>query len=429
MRNWKRYPYLVLAGLLVLHVLAHIDRNMLLGFSPQIIPDLGLSNTQYGFLTGAVWVLSFGIMAVFLGSLADRFSRTRVIAFGVFIWSVCTTASGFAHSFEQMALARFFVATGEAALVPAAVSLLAEVFPPARRGAASGIFFIGIPVGIGLAFVVAGWLGDSLGWRGTFKLLGAIGVTLMIPLLLAPDRAGETAHPGEDGKRGAPFLQQLRDLWAVLRITPVLRHTIVGFILVHFVFAALSFLQLWLVQERDFVAGDIARKIGLLQILFGTLGAVVGGVAGDRLARRFAGGHATVLTLMVLVCVPLMVTTLFVPAGSTVLFLGLCAGFFLMLACYGPSLALLQALAPRHMWATTMGLTMLGINVFAIAIGNLVAGATVDYLRASGATAPLTTVLLALNSLVGLSLLFFWRVSRSGDERLKAERDTSVVAH
>jgi 4-hydroxy-3-methylbut-2-en-1-yl diphosphate synthase IspG/GcpE len=112
-----------------------------------------------------------------------------------------------------------------------------------------------------------------------------------------------------------------------------------------------------------------------------------------------------------------------------VFFIGLCAGFFLLLATYGPALALLQVFAPRHMWATATGLTMLGINVFAIAIGNLAAGAVSDQLRASGAGAPLTKVMLGLYVLVGLSLPFFWRVSRCGDERLRAERDTSVVAH
>ena len=61
-----------------------------------------LSNAQYGFLAGAVWVLSFGVMALFMGSLADRFSRTRVMAAGILIWSVCTAASGAAQSFEQM---------------------------------------------------------------------------------------------------------------------------------------------------------------------------------------------------------------------------------------------------------------------------------------------------------------------------------------
>lgn len=132
---------------------------------------------------------------------------------------------------------------------------------------------------------------------------------------------------------------------------------------------------------------------------------------------------------MVLSCVPLMIATLLVPANSAVLFLGLCAGFFLPLATYSPSLALIQAFSPSHMRGTATGLTMLGINVFAIAIGNLAAGAISDHLRSIGAATPLTTVLLGLNILIGLSLLFFWRVSRCGDPRLRAERDKSIVAH
>src|SRR5574337_1218789 len=85
---WKKNPAGVLASLLLIHLLAQIDRNMLLSFSPQIIADLHLSNAQYGFLVGAVWVLSYACSVVFLGSLADRFSRTRIIAAGVLVWSL-----------------------------------------------------------------------------------------------------------------------------------------------------------------------------------------------------------------------------------------------------------------------------------------------------------------------------------------------------
>jgi len=99
---------------------------------------------------------------------------------------------------------------------------------------------------------------------------------------------------------------------------------------------------------------------------------------------------------MVIFCVPLMIAVLFVPAGSALFFIGLCACLFLLLASYGPSIALIQAFSPRHMWATASGLTLLGISVFAIAIGNLGAGAASDHLRATGAGAPLTTVLLGL---------------------------------
>ncbi len=422
---WKNKPVAVLIGLLLIHVVAHIDRHLLSGFAPQITQDLALNNKQFGFLTGAVWVLSFGFMAIFMGSLADRFSRTRVMAFGVLVWSVCTALSGYAMGFEQMVVARFFVATGEAALVPAAVSLLAEVFTPQRRSTAVGVFFIGIPMGIGLAFVIAGSLGASMGWRGTFGALGIAGVVLMLPLLLLKDeRDGQAGH-----EPGAPFRQQVGLVWSNLRACQPLRQTITGFVLVHFAFAGLAFVQLWLVRERGFDGASIAKQMGSMQIVFGTLGALLGGVASDRLAKRFGGGHASVLTIMVLLFAPLMLLYRFATPDSALFYVGMVAGFILPLAVYGPANALIQALTPTSMRSTITGATMMLINVFAIAIGNLAVGAVSDALVANGSTVGLTTALIGTDALVGLSLWFFWRAARSGDPRLGDARDGSIAAH
>lgn len=425
--NWKQHPAAVLAGLLLIHVLAHIDRNMLLGFSPQITAELHLSNAQYGFLTGAVWVLSFGFMAVFMGTLADRFSRTRVMAVGVLVWSVCTAASGYVQSFEQMVLARFFVATGEAALVPAAMSLLAELFSPQRRSTAVGVFFIGIPLGIGLSFVIAGSLGAQFGWRTTFLLLGSVGALITIPLLWLPD--AREGGSGQAAERGAPFAQQVRALGQALAASRALRQTVIGFVLIHFAFAGLSFVQLWLVRERGFDAASIAKQMGGLQIVFGTLGAVLGGVASDRWAKRFAGGHASVLCLMVLACAPLMLAYRFAVPGSALFYVGMCAGFFLPLATYGPANALIQALTPANMRSTVTGATMMLINVFAIALGNLAVGAVSDRLHGQGNGQALTVVLLVTDLLVALALWFFWRVSNSHLPGLSAKVEGVAAAH
>ena len=97
-------------------------------------------------------------------------------------------------------------------------------------------------------------------------------------------------------------------------------------------------------RERGLDGGTIAKQMGVLQILFGTLGAVLGGVASDRFARHFKGGHASVLALMVLVMAPLMLAYRFAPAGSALFYIGMCAGFVLPLATYGPANALIQAL-------------------------------------------------------------------------------------
>ncbi|MEJ8810601.1 MFS transporter [Variovorax ureilyticus] len=419
--SWKSNPRAVLIALLVIHILAHIDRNMVLGFSPQITRDLALSNAQYGFLTGAVWVLSFGVMALFMGTLADRFSRTRVMAAGILVWSACTAASGMAHSFEQMALARFFVASGEAALVPAAVSLLAELFSAERRGGAMGVFFMGIPLGIGLSFLLAGSF-ESQGWRSTFTALGVAGVMVALPLVLLRDHRGTK----DEAPRGAPFRQQVRNVFAVLRSSRTIQAAIAGFVLAHMAFVGLAFMQLWLVRERGFDPGQIARQIGGLQILFGVLGSLVGGVLGDRFARRMAGGHAGFMATLVVLCAPLMIASRFVPAGSPLLYVGLCASFFLPLALYGPALAVIQGHTPAQMRSTVTGVTMLLINVVAIAIGNLAAGAVSDRLAAGGSTSPLTTVLLATDVFSVIAGVFFILAAR-GPKVMGAQ--TPIAAH
>jgi predicted MFS family arabinose efflux permease len=420
--RWKDNPRAVLIALLAIHVLAHIDRNMLLGFSPQITQDLALSNAQYGFLTGAVWVLSFGVMAVFMGTLADRFSRTKVMAAGILIWSVCTAASGAAQSFEQMAAARFLVASGEAALVPAAVSLLAELFSDERRGGAMGVFFMGIPLGIGLSFLLAGTLGASEGWRSTFTMLGVVGVAIALPLLLLRDRRGAQG----EAERGAPFGQQVRGVLAVLRGNRTVQATIAGFVLVHLVFVGLAFTQLWLVRERGFDPSQIARQLGGLEILFGVLGALVGGMLSDRFARRMKGGHAGFMFALIALCTPLMIAARFAPAGSVLFYLGLCAGIFLPLALYGPALALIQGLTPVQMRSTVTGVAMLLINVLAVAIGSLAAGAASDRLAAAGVASPLTIVLLATDLFAVLAGVFFAMAARGPKVQ---GAPTPVIAH
>jgi predicted MFS family arabinose efflux permease len=420
--RWKQSPHPVLIALLAIHVIAHIDRNMLLGFSPQITAELAISNAQYGFLAGAVWVLSFGFMAVFLGSLADRFSRTRVIAFGILVWSVCTAASGAAQDFGQMVAARFFVASGEAALVPAAVSLLVELFKTRRSGTAVGVFFMGIPLGIGLAFVLAGTVGSTLGWRGTFYVLGAIGVLIGLPALLLKDDRGQRP----EAERGAPFRQQLGKVLALLRGNSTVGNTVTGFVLVHMAFVGVAFAQLWLVRERGFDAASIAQKVGLLGLAFGVLGALVGGVLSDRLARRLPGGHAGFVVLLIALCGPLMVALRFAEAGSALFYAGLCAGFFLPLATYGPSLALIQGLTPDAMRSTVTGFTMLLINVFAIAIGNLLVGGVSDRMAAAGSGHALTYVLLATDLLVVAGAAFYALAARGSRV---AEAPQIVPAH
>lgn len=403
----RRYPWVVLGVLLFIEIVAYVDRNLIVAFAPQITAELGLSDTQFGFLSGVVWVLSFGVMAMFMGSLADRFGRPRIIAAGVFVWSVCTAASGFAENFMQMTVARFFVATGEAALVPAATALFAEIFDPRQRSTVNGLFFTGLPLGLGLSFVISGTVGTTIGWRNTYIALGLLGVAISLALAFVHEEREQ--HPDQLGE---PFLRQVRAMLRELRHRPVVMMMIAGFVVVHVVFAEISFLQLWLVRERHADAAQIAERVGWLQIVFGTLGALIGGVAGDRLSTRFRGGHATYPVIALLVCVPLMLGCRVAELGSLLFYAGLAASFFLPLSMYGSSLAVIQSRMPASMRSTTVGFTMMSLNVLAIAAGNLAAGAASDHMTAQGHPAPLTTVLIAMDCVLALALVCYLAAAR-----------------
>lgn len=404
----KRYPRSVLGVLLLINIVAYVDRSMLVGFSPQITHDIGLDNTQFGFLSGVVWVFAYSLMVLFFGTLADRFSRTRIIAAGMLVWSLCTVASGLAQNFEQMVLARFLVAAGEAALVPAATALLADLFDGRHRSTANGLFFMGIPLGIGLAYLLSGAVGPQIGWRGTFIALGVIGVLIAVLLAFVRD-------DGASGEceQGEAFLPQMRAILEQLRGQPALLWVIVGFVAVHLVFAQASFLQLWLVRELGAEEAGIARQIGVLQIAFGCLGAAAGGIAADRLARGQRARLALFPALMLLLCLPLMLISRFVDLGSPLLYAGLAASSLLPFSVYGSTLSLLQGSVPHTLRASIVGFTMMCLNVIAIALGSLLIGVLSDHLVSLGSQRPLTLVLLGSDLLVGLALLGFLLAARA----------------
>ena len=406
---WKKSPCAVLATLMVIHLLAQVDRNILLGFAPQITGELAINNAQYGFLVGAVWVLSYGVMAVFLGALADRHSRPRVIGAGMLVWSACTVASGFVQNFEQMVAARFLVATGEAALVPAATALLMELFSEKRRGTAMGLFYLGIPLGIGCSFLLAGTLGATHGWRTTFYFLGVAGLVIGLPLLLMRDKRSDTTVQ----ERGAPLKTQLAAVLGELNGNRVVRYTVAGFVLAHLVYPGISFAQLWIARERGMDPATIAMTMGVMQIVFGSLGALVGGILSDRLAPRFKGGHASVLVLLMLVSAPFMIAYRLVPTDSPLFYVGMAVGIFMLMSLYGAATTAIQGAVPVRMRSTIMGCSMLLLNLFSVALGTFVVGWISDSLTKAGVDSPLTHVLLVSDILaLVLGGLFFYVAAR-----------------
>ena len=170
--------YAFLGFLTLLNVMNFVDRQLLGSFANFIVPDLGLTNTQFGLLTGMFFIVFYSVMGLFMGALADMVNRTRLIAAGLALWSALTALSGAARGFWTLAAPRMLIGVGESIMTPTAMSLLADRFPAARLGFASGFYYMGVPIGVGVSLLIAGYLGPAIGWRNCFYLLGGIGLAL-----------------------------------------------------------------------------------------------------------------------------------------------------------------------------------------------------------------------------------------------------------
>ncbi len=176
-----------------LYVFSWLDRLILSMLVDPIKADLLLSDFQIGQLLGPAFAISYAIFGLPLGWAVDRFSRRWIIFGGVMVWAIATIASGFAQTFEQLLIARIFVGIGEAALMPAAYSLLADEFPKERLTVATSTFQMGGKVGSAAAFGLGGiaiayattlavaplpLLGAHEPWQIVFMMVGFPGLVL-----------------------------------------------------------------------------------------------------------------------------------------------------------------------------------------------------------------------------------------------------------
>lgn len=395
----------LLALLTVINVLNFVDRQLLPSFANFIKPELELSDTQYGLLTGLFFIIFYAVAGLFMGVLADRTHRGRLIAVAIALWSLLTAASGAAKGFVSMALPRALIGVGESALTPAAASLVADRFKPTQLGLAMSLYYLGVPIGAGASLLVAGYLGPTIGWRNCFYLLGGLGMVLAALMwLVRDDRVVKPqTHSHGPGWRG-----HLRVLGAALRQSPALCMIIGGGIALHVAVGAAAFDQLWFVQERGYERAEIAKLTGFMTVVAGIAGSLFGGFAGDWWYRTRKSGRAMLLFWMFLALAPLTLAFRIVPADSIWFVPGIGAGIFLLCAFYGPSVSTIQELSPPSSRATVVAFNILCVNAVGLGVGITATGALIDVFRSAGSTQPYSHAALSMTLVSMLALPAFF---------------------
>src|SRR3954463_10720062 len=169
--------------LFAINLMNFFDRQLLGGVGEGIRREWALSDTALGLL-GTVFTLLYAVVGLPLGRLSDRMQRRKILAFGVFLWSLLTAASGIARSFSQLFVARLGVGVGEATCSPASTSLIGDIFPAGRRARAIAIWMLGLPLGLGLANGAGGWILQNWGWRNAFFVAAVPGLLCAVLALM-----------------------------------------------------------------------------------------------------------------------------------------------------------------------------------------------------------------------------------------------------
>lgn len=368
-------PQVALALLVLLNVLNYADRQLVSALGAPIEADLGLSHAQLGLLYGYAFILVHTLAAVYFGTLADRTDRGRIITAGLFLWSASTAASGFAGNLLSLGAARVLVGTGEAALGPAALSLLADLYPARERARVAGWFQAGIPIGVVLAALVAAAFGPRYGWRSCFLLLGGAGILASFAMLWLRD----PPRPSDPGRPATTAL--LADLLRELRRSPALVWTVLGGTFLVYEHAARGLLIVWLQTERGFDLRAATLQAGFMSLVAGLLGSVLGGALADRVEARWRGGRLRLLAFAQLVFGPCAWAMLKLdPRAQAPWFY---ATWFVAVAgtmmAYGPVLAEVQDLAPRRIRSTSLAFFLMVSNLLGAGLGPLVTGTIGDH--------------------------------------------------
>jgi MFS family permease len=306
-----------LAVLTAINLFNYLDRWVIASVVESLKKDLRLDDFRIGLLATG-FIVVYTLTSPLFGILGDRGSRPRLLALGVGIWSVATALAGMAQGFVSLFLARSAVGIGEAAYGTISPGLLADYYPKSRRGRVFAIFFVAIPVGSALGYVVGGLVDHRWGWRAAFYVAGLPGLLLAFTALSLPDPPrGSQDEEGIVPEGPAPSTREVyRDL---LRNVPYLL-TVLGYAAYTFAIGGLAFwAPAFLERMRGVPKSQATVEFGAIVVVTGLVGTFAGGFLGDALLKRWKEAYLWVSGISTLLAVPAAVLALTAPQRAVYL--------------------------------------------------------------------------------------------------------------
>ena len=371
----KRRASVVLALLLIAYIFNFLDRQIVGILGPSIQAELHLSNAEFGAIGGTAFALLYAVLGIPLAYLADRTSRSAVVAGSLGVWSAFTALCGAVTGYWTLFLCRLGVGVSEAGGVAPSYALIADYFPPDRRARALAIFSLGVPIGLGGGSFIGGQLAARFGWREAFAILGIAGLALAPALRFV---VRDVAKP-VSASTSSPLLT----VFPMLARNP-------AFWLLAFAASASSLcgygLALWTPKVMMLSFGlDLASTgnfLASLWLIGGCAGVFAGGWLADRLGSSDRGWYAKLPAIAWLISIPAWGLGLLAP-NLWIAWPLLLVGSAVNILWLGPIVTAVQHLVPRAMRSTASASFLLINNLIGLGVGPWLMGRLSDGLGAT----------------------------------------------
>ncbi len=430
------YAWYVVAVLVVAYTFSFIDRQILSLLVQPMKRDLGISDFEMSLLQGFAFAIFYTLIGLPIGRMVDNKNRIVIISVGILVWSLMTALCGIARGYWELFLYRMGVGVGEAALSPAAYSMLADYFRPERMGVALGVYGMGIYIGAGMALIIGAQviavvgaggvitlpvIGEIFPWQMVFIAVGLPGIFIAAWMwtIKEPERRGhmrtEIDADGTEKLAPLPFSEVVDYMW-LNRLT-LCTQNVCAAMAAMMAYGVAAWVPSFLLRTHGWSIVDAGVYYGTIVMVFGTAGVILGGWAGDKVtAMGKDNGRLLVMAGGCLAAAPFALSYPLVDNITLVLVLLAISTFFSTFAM-APAAAAVQELMPNQMRGFASAVLIFVINIIGLGLGPSAIAAMTDFyygdemmLRYSLAYLP--AIVLTMGGLIGIIGLKPYKKSR-----------------
>jgi predicted MFS family arabinose efflux permease len=412
-----------------MNLLNYIDRYSFFAVGTQIKQQFNIDDFWYSVL-GVAFMVVYTLVSPVMGVLGDRYHRRMLLAGGVGLWSLATVGTAFSRDFYHMFFWRALLGVGEASYGVIAPSLIADLFPPERRGRAMGVYYLALPLGGALGYGIGSWVGEEFGWQKAFLVVGLPGILAALAALVIIDPGRGASEGRQHAKADRPGLSEYLGLFKI----PTFLFNTAGMAAVTFATGAYAVFGANFYQDvRHMSMKEAGMYIGILSGLAGLLGIALGTFLADYSLRFSKRAYLLLACICIALCVPLGLFAVLEPHHATSL--GLLFGAMILLSMVlGPCNTVIANVVPANKRASGFALYIFLIHVFGDISSPLILGAiSVFFGKPSVAQSPigrffaafgaapvgkenLTVAMLSVGPVLALGALFFLFGSRHLEE-------------